>query len=60
MKYLQGPVSKRVTINRTIDINRNSVANRELRKLAINPNFLSIKTETPLDWKFCQFTLDLV
>ena len=30
-----GPVSQRVTINRTIDINRNSMANRVLRKPAI-------------------------
>ena len=35
-QILQGPVSQRVTINRTIDINRNSMANRVSRKLAIN------------------------
>ena len=31
-----GPVSERVTIHRTIDVNRSSVANCVLRKLAIN------------------------
>ena len=36
--YVQGPVSQRVTINRRIDINRSSVANCVLRKLAINRN----------------------
>ena len=33
---LLGPISQRVTINRKIDINRSSMANRVLRKLAIN------------------------
>ena len=32
------PVSQRVAINRTMDINRRSMANRVLRKLAINRN----------------------
>ena len=32
----QGPFSQRLAINRTIDINHSSMANRELRKLAIN------------------------
>ena len=31
-----GPVSQRVAINRMIDINRRSMANRVSRKLAIN------------------------
>ena len=34
----QGPVSQRVTINRTIDINSSSMANRVLREFAINRN----------------------
>ena len=33
-----GPVSQRVTINHTTDINCSSMANRVLRKLAINRN----------------------
>ena len=32
----QGPVSQRVAINRTMDINRRSMANRVLREFAIN------------------------
>ena len=35
---IQGPISERVAINRTTDINRSSMANRVLRKLAINRN----------------------
>ena len=39
VKYMaQGPVSQKVTINHTIDINRNSMTNRVLRKLAIDRN----------------------
>ena len=34
----QGPVSQRVTSNRTIDINHSSMANHVIRKLAINRN----------------------
>ena len=34
----QGPISQRVAINRTMDINRSSMANRVLRKLVINRN----------------------
>ena len=34
----QGPISQRVLINRTIDINRISMANRVLRQIAIIRN----------------------
>ena len=48
-----GRVSQRVMINRTIDINRSSMVNRVLRKLAINRNPLGIGVqllcENPVD-----------
>ena len=59
MKADQGPVSQRVAINRTIDINRSSMANCVLRKPAINQNPLWNGAQVTVQVSICSILNNL-